>query len=63
MDKEEEPGCHNCKFYKRHVYSIIKDVADYGHCRRYPPRRLSEEESAFPMVTDDTHCGEWRQKT
>lgn len=55
----EEESCGNCRFFVRHEYKDLDVISDFGECCRYPPRRMSEETSAFPMVTDDCFCGEW----
>ena len=59
--KTGEPSCGNCRFFVRHEYENLDVITDYGQCRRYPPRRLSETESGFPLVIDDCLCGEWEQ--
>jgi len=61
IDENLPPCCKNCKFFVTHEYENLDVIADYGECRRYPPRRLSETTSAFPLVIDDCVCGEWQE--
>lgn len=61
--KKTENQCGNCKHFKRHEYENLDVVCDYGECRRYPPRRISENISLFPFVIDDCVCGEWTTKS
>jgi hypothetical protein len=61
---EEDPfeTCKSCRFYEKHQYENLDVIADYGQCRRYPPRRVAENMSVFPIVIDDCWCGEYQEK-
>lgn len=41
--------CANCQFFKATVPE---------HCRRFPPRAMDMQNSAFPLVRDSSVCGE-----
>ncbi len=58
-DKYCEPVCRNCEYYRPKIYTDSSE-ADYGECRRFPPTRIAQNESAFPIVIDDCWCGEYK---
>jgi len=62
MDEEVLPQCKTCRFYRRHEYENLDVIADYGQCRRFPPKRVAANMSVFPIVIDDCWCGEWDEQ-
>lgn len=55
--------CVNCKHYR----PLSEQVTDQGECRRYPPMLAyfadtDETETAFPEVSEDTYCGEFKNQ-
>ena len=57
--------CKICRHFCPYVYEFDADepqdqlVSNYGECRRYPPKAISEEESIFPVVEETRWCGEF----
>jgi hypothetical protein len=54
-------NCGNCRFFARHKYDGLDIITDYGQCVRYPPKRINESTSCFPIVIDECFCGEWKK--
>jgi len=52
--------CCNCRFYELEDYEFddVSYEKTYGVCRRYPPKRIDGTFSGFPVVEDDSWCGE-----
>lgn len=68
MDLLEEfdlKSCINCRHYRPYFYDLNVDndadqlEADYGECRRFPPKLVAPEESGFPIVENSSWCGEF----
>lgn len=61
--------CKNCRYFCPYVYEFDIDqslpdaedqlVSDYGECRRYPPKTVGPQETAFPVVNENAWCGEF----
>jgi hypothetical protein len=57
--------CKRCRFFSAYLYDLDMDidsdhlVSDYGECRRYPPKVISEDACVFPIVQDSEWCGEF----
>jgi hypothetical protein len=57
--------CRNCRHFAAYVYENVADgiadqlTSDYGECRRFPPVIIEMEESNFPVVEENTWCGEF----
>lgn len=53
-------NCRNCRFFIPDSFEQddIEYELTYGQCRRYPPKRIDENVSGFPMVEEDWVCGE-----
>lgn len=64
MEENEEgvvvAQCSNCVFYDTEDYETdgVTYERTYGVCRRFPPKRIDASVSGFPMVEDDSWCGE-----
>lgn len=56
--------CQNCMFYTTEEYEVedIPYERTFGHCRRFPPKRIDTNYSGFPVVEDDWWCGEHLKK-
>lgn len=57
-NKTNPKCCKNCEHFVPSMYNDNSE-ADYGECRRFPPKRITETESKFPVVIDDHWCGEY----
>lgn len=56
-----ERNCTNCRHFRATIEGAI--AQDFGECRAHPPAVLTIEDeltSAFPAVTVEDDCGEWR---
>lgn len=55
--------CGNCKFFHDLRDEWSRDI---GECRRSPPvvhvSDVSGNDTAFPAVTSDEWCGEWKPR-
>ena len=51
-------------FYTTEEYEVedIPYERTFGHCRRFPPKRIDTNYSGFPVVEDDWWCGEHLKK-
>jgi len=62
---QNNESCKNCRFYLPIVYEVdlvgSEDwgITDCGQCRRYPPLAKEEVEAIFPVVHEDSWCGEF----
>ncbi len=58
-------SCKHCRHFCPYIYEFDTDepddqlVSDYGECRRFPPKAVSAEEVGFPIVEENTWCGEF----
>ncbi len=50
-----ERKCGSCDHWDPSAFKNDKD----GLCRRFPP---ITEKFLFPIVSNDVHCGEWKEK-
>lgn len=52
--------CKSCLFYDTQEleYEGVSYERTYGYCRRFPPRRIDGTTSGFPVVEEDSWCGE-----
>lgn len=56
--------CCNCKFYETDEYEadgVIYPLT-HGICKRFPPKRIDDTTSGFPLVEDNDWCGEHNKK-
>ena len=56
--------CRHCKFYSNDDHEVdgVTYTLTYGACRRFPPRRIDDNNSGYPIVEDDSWCGEFRKR-
>lgn len=63
LDILETKCCSNCRYFQPYVYEF--DDADdhfnaeYGECRRFPPKVVSSGENGFPVLESVMWCGEF----
>lgn len=62
---ENTESCKSCRFFIPIVYesndmgSEDFGITDCGQCRRFPPKAKEEMEAIFPIVHEDSWCGEF----
>jgi hypothetical protein len=65
LEKFDPKSCYNCRYYMPEYYNLDLDndadqfEADYGECRRFPPKLVAPEETGFPIVENTSWCGEF----
>jgi hypothetical protein len=60
---DNDKFCKNCRYWVHlgNGEDIIDDCSglDVGMCKRLPPHPMPTSEAVFPIVAEDSWCGEY----